>query len=45
VKKVLLAEKMLNEEDLDLFNLVDTPEEAVSVIDEFYSKYLLSPNF
>ncbi len=26
------------------FNLVDTPEEAVKVIDEFYSKYLLSPN-
>jgi hypothetical protein len=24
---------------------VDTPEDAVRVIDEFYSKYLLSPNF
>ena len=44
-KKVLVAEKMINEEDQDLFNLVDTPEEAVRVIDEFYSKYLLSPNF
>lgn len=44
-KKVLVAEKMINEEDLDLFNLVDTPEEAVKVINEFYSKYLLSPNF
>jgi len=44
-KKTLVAEKMIHEEDLDLFNLVDTPEEAVAVIDEFYGKYLLSPNF
>lgn len=45
IKKTLLAEGMISEEDLDLFNVVDTPEEAVRVIDEFYSKYLLSPNF
>jgi uncharacterized protein (TIGR00730 family) len=44
-KKTLVAEKMIHEEDLNLFNLVDTPEEAVAVIDEFYGKYLLSPNF
>jgi len=44
-KKVLVSEKMISEEDFELFNLVDTPEEAVKVIDEFYSKYLLSPNF
>src|SRR6185369_15817097 len=44
-KKTLVAEKMISEEDLNLFNLVDTPEEAVAVIDEFYGKYLLSPNF
>lgn len=31
--------------DLNLFNVVDTPEEAVQVIDEFYSEYMLSPNF
>lgn len=45
IKKVLVIEKMVNEEDLYLFDLVDTPEEAVQVIDQFYSKYLLSPNF
>ena len=45
IKKVLVTEKMVNAEDLYLFDLVDTPEEAVQVIDEFYSKYLLSPNF
>jgi hypothetical protein len=43
--RTLIAERMIQEEDLDLFNLVDTPEEAVKVIDEFYSKYLLAPNF
>jgi hypothetical protein len=25
--------------------VVDTPEEAVAVIDDFYSKFLLKPNF
>lgn len=44
-RKALLHEGMISEDDEDLFNLVDTPEEAVRVIDEFYSKYLLSPNF
>ena len=32
-------------EDMDLFNVVDTPTEAVKVIDDFYMKYLLQPNF
>ncbi|GHN00262.1 cytokinin riboside 5'-monophosphate phosphoribohydrolase [Cytophagales bacterium WSM2-2] len=45
VKDVLVSEKMISPEDLDLFSIVDTPEEAVAVIDEFYGKYLLSPNF
>jgi len=45
VKEILIEEGMISEEDLDLFNLVDTPEEAVKVIDDFYSKYLLAPNF
>ena len=44
-KKVLVEQAMIAEDDLELFNLVDTPEEAVRVIDEFYAKYLLSPNF
>ncbi len=45
IKKTLIVEGMISEEDLDLFNVVDTPEDAVRVIDEFYNKYLLSPNF
>jgi uncharacterized protein (TIGR00730 family) len=44
-KKVLVTDKMIHADDLYLFNVVDTPEEAVKVIDEFYAKYLLSPNF
>ncbi|MGE0770657.1 MAG: TIGR00730 family Rossman fold protein [Cyclobacteriaceae bacterium] len=45
IKAVLVSERMIDADDLDLVNLVDTPEEAVKVIDEFYSRYLLSPNF
>jgi uncharacterized protein (TIGR00730 family) len=45
IKKVLVTEGMISAEDLDLFSLVDTPEDAVKAIDDFYNKYLLSPNF
>jgi uncharacterized protein (TIGR00730 family) len=46
IKEVMLEEeKNINIEDLDLFQVVDTAEEAVEQIDKFYSKYLLSPNF
>lgn len=45
VKEVLLKEGMISKSDLDLFSIVDTPEDAVKVIDDFYSRYLLSPNF
>jgi len=30
---------------LNIFRIVDTPEEAVAYIDQFYARYLLSPNF
>jgi len=38
-------QKNISPEDLDLFTVVDTAAEAVDVINKFYSKYLLSPNF
>ncbi len=44
-KVVQEEEKNISPEDIDLFTVVDTPEEAVAVINRFYSKYLLSPNF
>lgn len=37
--------RTINSEDMDLVSLVETPTEAVKIIDEFYSKYLLTPNF
>ena len=45
IKSVMLKEKNISETDLDLIKVVETPEEAVAAIDEFYSQYLLSPNF
>jgi uncharacterized protein (TIGR00730 family) len=46
IKEVMLAkEQNISIEDLDLFNLVDTPAEAVDIINDFYKKYTLKPNF
>ncbi len=44
-QSVLLDQGNINPTDLDLLLLVDTAEEAVNEIDQFYSKYMLSPNF
>jgi len=38
-------QKNISPEDLDLFTIVDSAGEAVDVINKFYAKYLLSPNF
>jgi uncharacterized protein (TIGR00730 family) len=38
-------EHNINKQDLDLFVIVDTTDEAVNHIVDFYSKYLLKPNF
>ena len=46
IKDILLKEENnINEEDLDLIKIVDSPEEAVKQINEFYKKYHLKPNF
>lgn len=45
VRGTMLEYGNISAKDLDLINIVETPTEAVKVIDEFYSKYLLSPNF
>ncbi len=46
IKATLLeSERNISPEDLDLFNIVETPDEAVKVIDDFYAKFALSPNF
>lgn len=42
---MLLKAKNIGEKDLELLKLVDTADEAVNVINEFYSKYSIKPNF
>ncbi len=42
---MLEEEKNIHEADLELFKIVDTADEAVDYIIDFYSKYLLKPNF
>lgn len=45
LKEKLLAEKNIDTKDMKIFTLVDTAEEAVAVIENFYNKYALKPNF
>lgn len=45
IKATMVSERYVNESDLDYFHVVDTADEAVKVITDFYSKYLLKPNF
>ena len=45
IKETMVAEGNVNGKDLDYFHIVDTADEAVKVITDFYSKYLLKPNF
>lgn len=42
---MLEEQKYISPEDMNLFHVTDSTDEAVSKIDQFYSKYLLSPNF
>ncbi|MCK5824520.1 MAG: TIGR00730 family Rossman fold protein [Ichthyobacteriaceae bacterium] len=46
IKSTVMSEySNINSEDLDLISVVDTPGEVLKVIEEFYRKYNLSPNF
>lgn len=46
IKSTLLEQfHNISPDDLHLFHMVDTATEAVEIIDEFYNKYNLSPNF
>lgn len=45
-KEVLLERHgNISSGDLHLFHLADTPAEVCAIIDEFYGRYLLKPNF
>jgi len=45
LKKTMLEAGNIKEEDLHLFRLVDTAEEAIDHIEKYYAKYNLQPNF
>ncbi len=46
MKETMLSkEHNIKQEDLELFKIVDTTDEAVKHIVDFYSKYMLKPNF
>ena len=46
IKETLLAKfSNISEGDLDLIHVVDTPDEVITILDNFYKKYDLSPNF
>lgn len=45
IKNTLLEEGNISTTDLDLISIVDSEEEVLEVINTFYQKYSLSPNF
>lgn len=45
IQNTLLAQKTISKEDLDLFKLVDTADQVVETILEFYKGKELRPNF
>jgi predicted Rossmann-fold nucleotide-binding protein len=46
IRDILLSRcQYISPEDMDLFQVVDTADEAVEIINKFYAKYMLSPNF
>ncbi|MAZ31455.1 MAG: TIGR00730 family Rossman fold protein [Flavobacteriales bacterium] len=45
IKKTLIVEKTISLKDLELISIVDSPDEVIKIIEEFYSSYLLKPNF
>ncbi|MEQ8323846.1 MAG: TIGR00730 family Rossman fold protein [Vicingaceae bacterium] len=45
IKNTLLSEGKIDKDDLDLFHIVDSSDEVLNVIEKFYTKYTLRPNF
>ena len=41
----VLGEEYISPEDMNFFKIVDTSDEVITIIAEFYSKYTLKPNF
>jgi uncharacterized protein (TIGR00730 family) len=45
VKTTMLEAGNISAEDLNLVHLVDTPDEVIEILNNFYENYRLSPNF
>ena len=45
IEQTMLLEGNISKSDLSLYKLVDTSEEAVEYIEDFFSTNSLSPNF
>jgi len=45
IKSTMITEGTISPNDLDLISIVDTEDEVLDVINTFYKKYSLSPNF
>jgi len=45
IKTSMLSEGNISPEDLDLIHVVDSADETITIINDFYGKYLLRPNF
>lgn len=45
IKETMLEEMNISPKDLDIFSMADTADEAVKIIDDYYKKYALKPNF
>lgn len=45
IKNVLIEDKLISPEDLDLFSIVDTQEEVLACLENFHTKGIFNPNF
>lgn len=46
IRKILLkGYANISDNDVDLIHLVDTEDEVIEVLNDFYAEYNLSPNF
>jgi uncharacterized protein (TIGR00730 family) len=45
IKQVLMENELIGKNDMELFSVVDSSDEAIEKINEFYLKYNLKPNF
>lgn len=45
IQDKMLAELNINSLDMEIFSMVDTAAEAVDIIEKYYNKYALKPNF